>query len=258
MEKESDESALAERHKKEEGFHDEKYSEEGTSPKHYQVNPTFKIYQRMIEMIGNIDGKRILEYGCGNGWMTAELASLNAQVDSFDISTQAVESTKELLAKHNLSKNTKVKKMGAESLDYDDESFDIVFGFAILHHLDLDKSLPELYRVLKPGGFAIFAEPLEGNPALKIYRSITPQYRTVDEQPIVIKSFSKQISQFSSFEHEEFYLTALIAFVLIYIPGMSRFFEPVVKPLLAFDKILLKCCPFLSGWAWYSIFIIKK
>jgi len=249
---------LRARHIQEEEYHDKKYSEEDSSPKHYKLNPTFRIFKRMIDIIGDIKGKRLLEYGCGSGWMTAELAGLGATIDSFDISTQAVQSTQELLKKHGLDKNTQVTKMGAEKLEFEDDSFDIVFGFAILHHLELEKALPELHRVLKPGGYAIFSEPLEGNPALKLYRNLTPQYRTVDEQPIVIKDFSADVANFSSFKHEEFYFISLIAFVLIYIPGMSRFFEGALKPLMVLDRFLLKAFPFFGRWAWYSIFTIKK
>lgn len=249
---------LKARHLKEEEYHDKKYSEDDSSPKHYQLNPTFRIFKRMLEIIGDIKDKRLLEYGCGSGWMTAELAALGAKLDSFDISAQAVESTQELLEKHGLADNTTIKKMGAEKLDYEDNSFDIVFGFAILHHLELETALPELHRVLKPGGYAIFSEPLEGNPALKVYRNMTPQYRTVDEKPIDINEFTQDVANFSSFKHEEFYFISLLAFVLIYIPGMSRFFESTLKPLMALDKVLLRTFPFLGRWAWYSIFTIKK
>lgn len=249
---------LENRHIKEEEYHNKKYSEEDSSPKHYKQNPTFRIFKRMIEVIGDIKGKRLLEYGCGSGWMTAELAVLGAKIDSFDISAQAVQNTQELLEKHGLNKDVTVQKMGAEKLDYEDNSFDIVFGFAILHHLELETALPELHRVLKPGGYAIFSEPLEGNPALKVYRNMTPQYRTVDEKPIVINEFKKDVESFTSFNHEEFYFISLIAFVLIYIPGMSRFFESALRPLMALDKLFLKAFPFLGRWAWYSIFTIKK
>lgn len=252
-------TSLDARHRKEEEFHNQKYANANTSPKHYDVNPTFKIFQRMIQIIGNVSDKRILEYGCGNGWMTAELAALGAEVDSFDISAEAVESTQRLLEKHSLHHKCRIQRMGAEVLEYPDNTFDIVFGFAILHHLDMDKAIPELYRVLKPGGYAIFAEPLEGNPGLKVYRALTPGYRTEDERPIVIGDFKRRtLSSFVHFEHEEFYLLALAAFPLVYIPGLGRFYDPVSRFLMALDKKLLKAVPFLGGWAWYSIFTIRK
>ena len=42
--------------------------------------------------------------------------------------------------------------MDAHSLEFEDESFDFVYGCAILHHLDYNRALDEIWRVLKPGG----------------------------------------------------------------------------------------------------------
>ena len=57
-------------------------------------------------------------------------------------------------------------------------------GNGILHHLDLPICLNEINRVLKPGGFALFKEPLAANPFLKVFRFFTPQARTIDEKPL--------------------------------------------------------------------------
>ena len=46
----------------------------------------------------------------------------------------------------------------AEALPFEDESFDLVFGHAVLHHLpDLDQAFREFHRVLAPGGRVVFA-----------------------------------------------------------------------------------------------------
>ena len=60
---------------------------------------------------------------------------------------------------------------------------DVVFGAAILHHLELERSLAEIYRVLRPGGRAVFAEPLDSNPVGRLVRALTPAARTKDERP---------------------------------------------------------------------------
>lgn len=86
--------------------------------------------------------------------------------------------------------------MGGEQLNYPDGFFDIAVGFAIIHHLDLNLAIPELYRVLKPGGIAYFAEPLGGNPVINLYRKLTPQYRTQDEEPIDLDKLSSLLYQF--------------------------------------------------------------
>jgi len=49
----------------------------------------------------------------------------------------------------------------AEELDFPDEHFDIVAGIDILHHVDVEKSLRECLRVLKPGGMALIKEPID-------------------------------------------------------------------------------------------------
>lgn len=71
--------------------------------------------------------------------------------------------------------------MDAHALEFPDDTFDLVYGGAILHHLDLPVAYAEIARVLKPGGLMIFAEPLDNNPIAKLVRWLTPQARTPDE-----------------------------------------------------------------------------
>lgn len=73
--------------------------------------------------------------------------------------------------------------MDAHALAFDDDTFDVVYGSAILHHLDLPVALREIRRVLRPGGTVVFSEPLDVNPIAKLIRLLTPGARTVDERP---------------------------------------------------------------------------
>lgn len=77
--------------------------------------------------------------------------------------------------------------MDAHSLKFPDATFDLVFGGSILHHLNIETAIKEIYRVLKPGGIIIFEEPLIHNPVGKIVRLLTPQARTLDERPLGVK-----------------------------------------------------------------------
>ena len=74
--------------------------------------------------------------------------------------------------------------MDAHTLEFEDGTFDLVFGTGILHHLDLKVAISEVKRVLKPGGQAIFFEPLGTNPVGNLVRVLTPRARTVDERPL--------------------------------------------------------------------------
>src|SRR5207245_4492473 len=72
-------------------------------------------------------------------------------------------------------------------LPFADDSFERVWGNAVLHHLDLGRAAAELRRVLKPGGVAVFCEPWGGNPLLNWARSRLPypgKGRTADECPL--------------------------------------------------------------------------
>jgi SAM-dependent methyltransferase len=69
-------------------------------------------------------------------------------------------------------------------LEFPDDSFDVVYGGGILHHLEFERALSEVRRVLKPGGLMLFEEPLNINPVGKFVRWLTPKARTEDERPL--------------------------------------------------------------------------
>jgi SAM-dependent methyltransferase len=75
-----------------------------------------------------------------------------------------------------------------ESLPFADDSFDCIWGNAILHHLDLRLAANELRRVLRPGGRAVFCEPWGENACLSWARRHLPypgKQRTRDEAPLI-------------------------------------------------------------------------
>ena len=75
---------LEARLKREAEFHDTKYGT-GGSPRHYAVGPTQYVYSQMRDALGDLHGKRVLEYGCGEGWITRDLVELGGTVCAFDI-----------------------------------------------------------------------------------------------------------------------------------------------------------------------------
>ena len=249
---------LGSRHEAESEFHDRKYGQGEGYPRHYAVQPTYPIYRRMLAMVGSLSGKQVLEYGCGEGWITRDLAQGGALVSAFDISAEAVRKTREVLASDGLSERCRVEQMGAERLDYPDDHFDLSIGFAILHHLDLELSLAELYRVLKPGGVAYFVEPLGSNPLINLYRRLTPQYRTEDEKPLDLGTLAPLLARFKEVEHTEYYVTALAAIALVYLPFGTSLYPAVNRQLMKLDDKLLRLFPGLGRLAWYTILRLKK
>lgn len=113
--------------------------------------------------------------------------------------------------------------MDANNLTFPDESFDIVYGGAILHHLDIEKSIGHIHRVLRPGGYILFTEPLNMNPIYKVYRKLNKKERTPDEHALVRKDFKLIRSKFT-FDHYFFdFFTVGFGFLALKIYGDKNY-----------------------------------
>src|SRR5262249_37571558 len=81
---------------------------------------------------------------------------------------RGIDLSEDLLAKARLRlarfPNVGLDQGNAEELPYPDAHFDTVYGSSVLHHLDLAAALRAAFRVLKPGGRLVFAEPNIWNP----------------------------------------------------------------------------------------------
>ena len=107
-------------------------------------------------LLGDAKGKTVLEYGCGDGNNTLLLALRGAKVKALDISPDLIEIAKKRLEVNQVEGDVEFILGSAHDIPFPDESVDIVFGMAILHHLNLELSAKEVKRVLKKGGKAIF------------------------------------------------------------------------------------------------------
>jgi 2-polyprenyl-3-methyl-5-hydroxy-6-metoxy-1,4-benzoquinol methylase len=169
---------------------------------------------RLLMALGQIDGKCICDIGCGMGLLTWELANKGARVSAIDISSEAVKMTRE--RNKEFGKRVSVQQMDASNLLYNSETFHLVTGLWILHHLDTENVAKEISRVLKPGGKAIFIEPLAYNPLSNIWRRLTPSLRTSDEWPLSYPDISEMGKHFSSVNYQEYdLLTLLSSFVYL-------------------------------------------
>ncbi|HEX6986402.1 MAG TPA: class I SAM-dependent methyltransferase, partial [Planctomycetaceae bacterium] len=86
-------------------------------------------------------GSALLSYGCGRGEGALRYASRGYQVSGFDISEELVRNAKELADRYGLADRATFSVQAAESLDYPDESFDVIAGENILHHIDLRRAV---------------------------------------------------------------------------------------------------------------------
>lgn len=97
--------------------------------------------------------RRVLDVGCGPGWISVQYALRGAHVDSVDLTERAVDLTNAHLAHRGLSATVRVGN--AEDLPFDDATFDLVVSSGVLHHTpNTPQAFSECLRVLKPGGRA--------------------------------------------------------------------------------------------------------
>jgi ubiquinone/menaquinone biosynthesis C-methylase UbiE len=149
-------------------------------------------------------GKVVLDYGCGPGYLTKYLLEQGAaHVTGIDVSDGEIEQARERARANGLEDRSRFLVADGHATEFPDDSFDLIVGDAILHHLDLRRALVELRRILRPGGRAVFMEPLWHNPLLRLGRALTPSARTPDEHPLTVADWELCAEIFPAFEHEE-------------------------------------------------------
>lgn len=117
----------------------------------------YEIYNELLML----DGKRILELGCGTAELTRAIASegKNRNITALEVDQRQHHKNLQITDLPNVS----FQLGGAEAIPLGDQSQDIVFMFKSLHHVaekNLHKAMQELHRVLTPGGMAYISEPI--------------------------------------------------------------------------------------------------
>jgi 2-polyprenyl-3-methyl-5-hydroxy-6-metoxy-1,4-benzoquinol methylase len=162
----------------------------------------------MMRLIGDPRGLKVLDYGCGSGQLGIYLAMQGALVSGFDLSVKAVEIANWAARKYGL--DCAFRQLDAEHLDYSDNSFDLVVGFGVLHHVvKYPASAVQLARVTRPGGRAIFHETLWDNPLINFARRWTlenPDAGDAHLTDALIRSFGSQFTSVHVYKQNLIYM----------------------------------------------------
>jgi SAM-dependent methyltransferase len=162
-----------------------------------------------FHLIGNVHGRTVLDYGCGNGENALPLVKRGARVIGLDVSEELLKLARQRLALHGVGDRATFLAASAHDIPLPDNSVDAVMGIAILHHLDLDLAAREVRRVLKPGGIAIFQEPVRNSRLLKTLRAMIP-YRSEEvsdyERPLTDAELQRFASGFRGCQSRAFSL----------------------------------------------------
>ena len=263
--------------RREEAFHDEwAMSEDVNDIDVYALFDSFVAQENawVLEQLGDLKGKRILDVGAGLGESSVYFALKGADVYFNDISPKMGEFAEKLATKHGVKLNFLIAPI--ERLELHKEFFDIIYCANLMHHVppeDQEMWIKTMSESLKPGGTLVTIDPLKYNPAINVYRAKAEKVRTIDEQPLGFDILKIYQRYFKTVQHKEFWLTTLWLFISYYFirrydPNEIRYWKRIFKekpstigwwfsPLKALDRLLLSL-PGINKMAWNIVIIAKK
>lgn len=207
----------------------------------------------VIDFLGDLSDKHVLEYGCGLGQMSSLLAKNSKSVTTFDLSINSVRVTKKRAALNKVDHNIRTVVSAGERVPFADNSFDVIFGKAILHHLNVEMGWHDLYRVLKPGGKAVFIEPMGMNPILNFIRDHVPYPKKNPrgaDSPLIYEEIHAWGKGFREFRYREIQLLSMLE------RGFGQ--HTKFQPLRRIDSFLLENLPFLGRFCRYVVMYMVK
>jgi len=185
-----------------------------------KINPKGWFFNEYLEMpstlkiLGNVKGKKVLDYGCGSGIYTKILVNGGANVKGFDIS-------KEML-KIAIKENPDVElKIGSGYKIPFNEKFDIVLASLVVHYMkDWDKMFREVRRVLNNGGVFIFSSD---NPVFQASKSVKVGSKKLKALGMMdyFKNDRKEVSWINPYNNKE-----------IIVPYYHRTYETIIKTII--------------------------
>lgn len=116
----------------------------------YRPGPPDSFYRKLLALNIGLPGQRLLDLGTGTGLLARRFASQEVEVSGIDISERQIEMASAAAVREGLAIDFNVAV--AEALPFPDQSFDVVTANQCWLYFDLSRAIPEVIRILKPGG----------------------------------------------------------------------------------------------------------
>jgi ubiquinone/menaquinone biosynthesis C-methylase UbiE len=223
----------------------------------YLAPPAQTVYplEYAYSLLGDVRGRVVVDFGCGSGENSLLLARRGATVIGVDISESLIELARRRLEVNGVAGQVQFVVGSAHDLPLLEGSVDVVLWIAILHHLDLDAASREVHRILKPGGRAIFKEPVRDSKIVRAVRRCIP-YRAPDISPFERPLTTPEVKRFSA----RFRSSKIRAFSLPFV-NLIRAIGPLksyVRAACRLDGAALARVPALASFSTIRVFELTK
>jgi SAM-dependent methyltransferase len=209
-----------------------------------------RLRRRWRESLGEVRGRRALELGCGHGGEMAYLAGRGATVVGLDLSPRRLSAARSILP------GAAVLLADAERLPFADGAFSLVYGNSILVHLDRARAFSEMRRVLEPRGTAVFFEPLDRHPLLRVFRALFIRRRGLASYPSLEELEGLDLG--GGTDVTPWYLTAALPVFAERLFGTSRLTRGLTRLLSRFDGWLFRRSRRAARLAWTAFASYRK
>lgn len=204
--------------------------------------------------LGPLAGKSIVDIGCGYHPTPIYFALAGAgRVCACDVSPKAVQFMRRVANIYGVADRVTVHESPVERMPFASGEFDLMHGEAVLHHISLPPAAPEIRRVLKPGGRAVFKDPLGHNAVLEFIRDHMPGLTGKSaakgtDRPMTIEDVEDFGRLFASYEYRTFGLTSMAA-MLLRLPRWSM----ATRAMHSFDNAVIGNVPAVKRYAQYVV-----
>jgi SAM-dependent methyltransferase len=212
---------------------------------------TFRIPEQRLQLLGDVRGKDVLELGCGAAWWSIALARDGARVIGLDFSERRLEQAAYRMRAAGLE--FPLVRARAERIPYPSERFDVVLSdYGATTFADPLRVVPEVARVLRPGGVFVFAHahPLrsaaEGRRHDRLTRRLVHDYFELHRIP--------------TYDTVEFQLPFGRWIALFGSAGLSveRIVEPRASPALRSPYVTPTDGRWAEHWPFEAIWKVRK
>jgi SAM-dependent methyltransferase len=215
------------------------------------------IFEYALTEMGDLRGKRVLEIGCGTGGTAVMLAKRGASVVGIDLLDFRLADARKRAAEHGVSDVVEFALMNGMNLAFDANTFDFIISKSVLVFTDHSRISGECYRVLRPGGRAIFIENMRNHPGVRLYRKFFIRYASKLHY-FSMADIERMAQYFDGMQHREFHLSAIGALVWQNLISAPKLYQTTLKGLHRLDEHLLKWFQVLRRFCWVTAMICDK